>query len=104
MPRDNLHTHGRRLPLIGSFPEHCGVQPDTFPPPDHPGTSLIISHIGVHETRALFSITSSKIYSKDKREQVQAIIFNKFMADSNTFLFNTVKPKIGHKLCVCRYK
>ena len=64
---------------------------------------LIIYHIRVHETRTLFSSTSSGIYNKDKRKQVKAIIFNKFMMDLNTFLFEAVKPKMGHKLCVRMY-
>ena len=61
---------------------------------------LIISHIGLHETRAIFSSTSSRIYDKEKREQVKEIIFNKFAIDSNIFLFGTVNPKIGHELRV----
>ena len=63
-----------------------------------------IYHIGVRDTRDLLSITISQIYDKEKREQVKAIIFNKFSMDSNTFLFGPTKPKIGHKLCVCKYK
>ena len=34
-----------------------------------------ISHIGVHDTCAIFPITGSRIYDKDKREQVKVIIF-----------------------------
>ena len=36
---------------------------------------MIIYHIGVHETRPLFSSTRYKIYDKDKCKQVKAIIF-----------------------------
>ena len=65
---------------------------------------LRISRIGVHKTRYLFSITSSQIYNKEKLRQVKAILFNKFAMDSDTFLFKTVKPKIGHKLRACMFK
>ena len=59
---------------------------------------LRISNIGVQDNRHLFSITSSKIYNKDKREQVKAIIFYKSAMDSNPLLFETFKLKIGYML------
>ena len=62
-----------------------------------------ISHIGVRETRALFSSTSLRIYNKEKCEKVKEIIFNKFAMDSDTFLFNITKTKIGPKFRVRTY-
>ena len=63
---------------------------------------LRISHTGVnivyYDNRALFSSTSSQIYDKDKRKRVEVILFNKSIMDSNTLLFEPIKPKIGHKL------
>ena len=59
---------------------------------------LRISNIGVQDNRHLFSITSSKIYNKEKREQVKAIIFYKSAMDSNPLLFETFKLKIGYML------
>ena len=59
---------------------------------------LIISHIRVHETHTLFLIPSSGIYHKEKNKQVKVIIFYKFVMDSNTLLFRTTVPKMGHKL------
>ena len=60
----------------------------------------IISHMGVnkfyYDTRYLFSSTKSQIYNKDKREQVNVLLLYKYATDSNTFLFETTKPKIGH--------
>ena len=61
---------------------------------------LRISHIKVHETHNLLSSTSSRIYKKDKHVQVKAIIFIEFTMDLNSFLFDPIKPKIGHKLHV----
>ena len=55
-----------------------------------------ISHIGVHETRALFSSTISRIYDQEKHERAKVIIFNKPKMDSDTLLFDPVKPKISH--------
>ena len=57
---------------------------------------LRISHIGVHDTSDLFSITKSWIYNKEKREQVKVIIIYESVMDSNTFLFEPNVPKIGH--------
>ena len=37
-------------------------------------------------------------------EQVKEILFHKLMKASNKFLFETVEPKIGHKLRVRTYK
>ena len=65
---------------------------------------MIIYHIRVHETRDLFSSTCSKIYDKEKRNQVKALLFNKFAMESNKFLFKPVNPKIGHKMCIRMYK
>ena len=50
---------------------------------------LKISHIEVHDTRALFSSTSSQIYDKQKHGRMKAILFNKFAVDSITLLFET---------------
>ena len=49
-----------------------------------------ISHIGLHDNLALLSSTISRIYNKDKHEQVKAILFNKFSMDLKIFLFNRV--------------
>ena len=61
---------------------------------------LIIYHIGVHtfyyETRDLFSSNRSKIYNKDKHKRVKVIIFNKSAMESNTLIFDPVRPKIIH--------
>ena len=62
--------------------------------------SLRISHIRLHrvyyDTCALFSSTKLRIYDKVKCDQVKVIIFNKSAMESNIFLFDTIKPKIGH--------
>ena len=49
-----------------------------------------------YETRALFSSTKSQIYDKEKREQVKLILLYKSVMESNIFLFETAKSKIGH--------
>ena len=58
---------------------------------------LRISHTGVnivyYDNRALFSSTSSQLYDKEKREQVNLILFYKSNMDSNAFLFETTIPK-----------
>ena len=59
-----------------------------------------IYHIRVDDTRDLSSITSSQIYNKDKHEKVKSSLFNKFVMELNTLLFDTVRKKIGHKLHV----
>ena len=60
---------------------------------------MIISRIRVHKlyynTRDLFSSTSSQVYYKKKREQVNVIPFYKSAMDLNTFLFETTLLKIG---------
>ena len=58
--------------------------------------SMRLSHIGVHDIPALFSITSLRVYDKEKREQVKVIIFYNSEMDSNTFLFESTVPIIGH--------
>ena len=68
------------------------------------GVPLIISHTGVHETCATLPSTSSRIYDKEKHEQVKSTIFNKFVVGLNTFLFGPTRLKIGHKFCVHTYK
>ena len=69
--------------------------------------SLRISHIGVHnvyyETCALFSSTKSRIYDKEKSEQVKLVLLYKSVMDSNTFLFEPTVPKTGHSR-VCQYQ
>ena len=62
--------------------------------------SLRTPLIGLHETRTLLSSTSLRIFDKEKHEQVKEILFNKSAMDLNTFLFDSVNPKIGHKLRV----
>ena len=63
-----------------------------------------ISHIWVHEIYDLISSPRSQIYDKDKHKKVKAIIFNIFKMYSNTFLFDSDKPKICHKLRMRTYK
>ena len=65
--------------------------------------SLRISHIGVHDTHDLYSITILLIYDKEKHDKMKAILFNIFDMDLNTFLFGTIKIKMGHKLHVHTY-
>ena len=43
-----------------------------------------------------YQALSLQIYDKYKHEQAKEIICNKFTMDSNTFLFDTVKPEIVH--------
>ena len=66
----------------------------------HQQEILRIYHIGVHkeyyETRFLFSITNSKIYNKEKCEQVKVLIFYKSTTNFNTFLFDPPVTEIGH--------
>ena len=70
--------------------------------------SLKIYHIGVHtlyyENCALLLSTIYKIQNKEKHEQMKAILFNLFLMELNTLLFNTINPKIGHTLCVSMCK
>ena len=49
---------------------------------------------------SFFSLTRSQIYNKEKREQVNAFLFNKSVMDSNTLLFDPINQKICHKLCL----
>ena len=65
---------------------------------------LRISYIRIYDNCALFSSTSSQIYTRDKRKQVKWSLFNEFLMDRNIFLSDSVNPKIGQKLCVCEYK
>ena len=61
---------------------------------------LRISHTVLYkfycENCALFSITSSQIYNKEKHEQVKIIILYKSAMELNIFLLGTAVPKIGH--------
>ena len=57
---------------------------------------LIGLHTVYYETRDLLSSTKLRIYDKEKRKQGKVIISYKFVMDSNTFLFEPTKPKIGH--------
>ena len=75
------------------------------------GSHIRISHIGVYtvyyETRAIFSSTNSQIYNKEEREHVKVIIPYKSVMDSNTFLFESARPKYiivdssGLNFCPC---
>ena len=49
-----------------------------------------------YEARALFLRTKSRIYDKDKREQVKVVLLFKSAMDSNKFLFNPTVREIGH--------
>ena len=64
------------------------------------GGSMRISYIGVnklyYETRALFSSTSSRIYDKQKCEQVKVFLFYKSAMGLKTLLFKPTETKIGH--------
>ena len=59
-----------------------------------------IFHIGVHkvydETCDLFSSTLSRIYDKDKCEEVKVMILYKSVMESNTFLFDPGRTGISH--------
>ena len=71
-------------------------------------------HTGVHkvcgDTSALFSITKLLIYFKEKRKRVKEFIAYKSAVDSNTFLFDSARPKyiivesVRIKLSLCMYK
>ena len=60
--------------------------------------SMRISHIRTYtfyySNRYFFSSTYSIIYDKDKHNQMKLIISYKYVMDSNTFLFDSDRPKI----------
>ena len=43
-----------------------------------------------------YQAPSSQLYDKDTSEQAKVIIFNKYMMEYNTLLFEPSKPKISH--------
>ena len=61
---------------------------------------ILISHIGViivyFDTRDMLSNTNSQIYDKEEHEYVKVVISYKSAFESNTFLFETARPKINH--------
>ena len=65
---------------------------------------LRISHIRYMRPVIYFQAPDRKFTIKRNASKSRQLYLNILAMDSNTFLFNPVNPKIGHKLHLCMYK